>query len=155
IEELVNYFPYRYAPPSGGDDPFAAHVEVGECPWNPEHRLVRIGLKGEELAEKQRPPTNLVFLIDVSGSMNEPAKLPLVKAGLKLLVEKLGENDRVALVVYAGNSGLVLPSTRCDHKEKILQALEGLEAGGSTNGGEGIKLAYKVAVENFLKGGVN
>jgi Ca-activated chloride channel family protein len=154
IEELVNYFPYNYAPPTGSE-PFAVHVEVAECPWNPEHRLARIGLKGKEIAHDKRPPSNLVFLIDVSGSMNAPNRLPLVKKGLEMLVEKLTENDRVAIVVYAGNAGLVLPSTCCHQKQKVLEALERLEAGGSTNGGEGIQLAYRTAVENFIKGGTN
>jgi Ca-activated chloride channel family protein len=116
---------------------------------------VRIGLKGKEIDLKQRPPSNLVFLIDVSGSMDGPNRLPLVVSGLKLLVDQLGENDRVAVVVYAGSSGLVLDSTTGDQKDKIVAALDKLKAGGSTNGGEGIKLAYQTAVGHFIKGGVN
>jgi len=130
-------------------------VEIASAPWKPEHRLVKIGLKGREIAQGKRPPSNLVFLIDVSGSMQPPNKLPLIKRSLPLLVEKLTENDRVAIVVYAGASGLVLPSTTCDHKAKVLAALENLEAGGSTNGGSGIQLAYDTAIANFIKGGTN
>jgi Mg-chelatase subunit ChlD len=152
IEEMINYFPYDYAPPTG-DAPFAAHVEVTGCPWTQGHRLVRVGLKGRELA--QRPPSNLVFLIDVSGSMDEPGKLPLVKQGLRELIAQLGERDRVAMVVYAGASGLALPSTSGDRKDEILAALDRLDAGGSTNGGAGIELAYRTAIENFKDGGVN
>jgi Ca-activated chloride channel family protein len=131
------------------------HVDVASCPWETSHRLVRIGLKGKEIATDKRGPSNLVFLLDVSGSMTPPARLPLVKQAMRLLVEKLTENDRVAIVVYAGASGLALPSTTGDHKEQILEALENLQAGGSTNGAEGIQLAYKIAADNFIKGGVN
>ncbi len=156
IEEMLNYFPYDYAPPAPGDEhPFAVHLEGAACPWNPDHRLVRIALKGREMAQDKRPPSNLVFLIDVSGSMEPPERLPLIKESLRLLVERLTDNDRVAIVVYAGNSGLVLPSTNGTHKDTILQALDRLEAGGSTNGASGIKLAYKVAQDSFLKGGTN
>lgn len=154
IEELVNYFPYRYPAPNA-DEPFSVNCEVARCPWDAEHRLVRIGLKGREVENDKRPPSNLVFLIDVSGSMQDLDKLPLLKAGMKLLVEQLGENDRVAMVVYAGQEGLALASTRCDRKAEILSALEQLQAGGSTNGGKGIELAYQVAVANFIKGGTN
>lgn len=154
IEEMVNYFAYDY-PASSGKDPFSANVEVSQAPWNMEHRLVRIALKGREVALERRPPSNLVFLIDVSGSMQPANKLPLLKKGLQLLVEKLNENDRVAIVVYAGASGLALPSTSCEQKSKIMAALENLEAGGSTNGGAGIQLAYDTAIGNFIKGGIN
>jgi Ca-activated chloride channel homolog len=152
IEELVNYFPYDYAAPTDGR-PFATHVEVTASPWKPGNRLVRVGLKGRELA--QRPRSNLVFLIDVSGSMNEPQKLPLLKRSLAALVDQLREQDRVSIVVYAGASGLVLPPTTGDRKAEILGAIERLDAGGSTNGGAGMELAYKVAVQNFVDGGVN
>ncbi len=156
IEEMLNYFPYDYAPPTPGDEhPFAVHLEGAACPWNPDHRLVRVALKGREIARDNRPPSNLVFLLDVSGSMEPAERLPLIKESLRLLVEKLTDNDRVAIVVYAGNSGLALPSTNGAHKDTILHALDHLEAGGSTNGASGIKLAYKVAQENFLKGGTN
>ena len=154
IEEMVNYFAYSYTGPKNSD-PFSTQVEVASAPWKPEHRLVKVGLKGRDIAQDKRPPSNLVFLIDVSGSMQPPNRLPLIKRALPLLVEKLTENDRVAIVVYAGASGLVLPSTSCDHKAKILAALENLEAGGSTNGASGIQLAYDTAIANFIKGGTN
>ncbi len=154
IEELINYFPYNYPPPSG-DNAFAANVEFTGCPWNADHRLARIGLKGKEIKSEKRPLANLVFLLDVSGSMNSPKKLPLLKSALSMLVEQLGENDRVAVVVYAGAEGLALPSTSCENKQAILSALEGLAAGGSTNGGAGIVLAYETAVRNFIPGGTN
>lgn len=153
IEELINYFTYDYAGPRDAH-PFAAHVEVADCPWKPEHRLVRIGIKGKEI-EQQRPASNLVFLLDVSGSMDQPNKLPLLKRGMKMLVDQLGENDRVAIVVYAGAAGLVLDSTNGDQKQKILDALERLQAGGSTNGGQGIQLAYQTALDHFIQGGTN
>jgi len=156
IEELINYFHYSYAPPKeDAADPFAAHADVVACPWAPQHRLVRIGIKGREIAIDKRPACNLVFLVDVSGSMNEPNKLPLVKEGLRMLVEKLGENDSVAIVVYAGASGLALPSTNGAQKRTILAAIDKLEPGGSTNGASGIQLAYETAVAGFLKEGAN
>jgi Ca-activated chloride channel family protein len=154
IEELLNYFDYDYAPPTD-EVPFASHVEVAQCPWKPEHRLVRIGIKGREVERKARPLSNLVFLIDVSGSMNEPNKLPLLLEGMRMLTRELGENDRVAIVVYASSEGLALESTRGDQQDKILAALDQLSAGGSTAGGAGIQLAYQTAVENFVKNGVN
>jgi Ca-activated chloride channel family protein len=156
VEELLNYFPYADAPPAPGDErPFAIHLEGAACPWAPDHRLVRIGIKGREMARDKRPPSNLVFLLDVSGSMSPPERLPLIKESLRQLVDQLTEGDRVAIVVYAGASGLALPSTGGDHKEDILRALGRLQAGGSTNGASGIQLAYKVAQEHFIKGGVN
>jgi Ca-activated chloride channel family protein len=156
VEELINYFPYAYPPPSKGtSDPFSVNVEVAACPWDDGHRLARIGIKGREVDLANRPSSNLVFLIDVSGSMDHPNKLPLVIQALRLLVSKLGENDRVATVVYAGASGLVLPSTSCQDKVMILGALENLRAGGSTNGGSGITLAYNTAVASFIPGGTN
>ncbi|HJZ93895.1 MAG TPA: VWA domain-containing protein [Gemmataceae bacterium] len=154
LEEMVNYFPYADKAPEG-DDPFAVRVEMAECPWEPAHRLVRLGLKAKPVETDKRPPSNLVFLIDVSGSMDAPNRLPLVKASLKLLVDQLGEKDRVAMVVYAGASGLVLDSTPATRKETILGALDSLSAGGSTNGAGGIQQAYEVAVANFIKGGTN
>ncbi|MBX9788052.1 MAG: VWA domain-containing protein [Pirellulales bacterium] len=154
IEELVNYFSYQYAPPTD-EKPFAVHTEVTACPWNPGHRLVRIALKGREVKVDARPPSNLVFLLDVSGSMDEPNKLPLVKRAMHLLVEKLGENDRVAIVVYAGASGLVLPSATANNRETILAAIDNLTPGGSTNGASGIELAYQIAAANQIKEGVN
>ncbi len=154
IEELVNYFPYDYAPPAG-TAPFAASLEVADAPWAPGHRLVRIGLKGLEVGDAQRPAANLVFLLDVSGSMNQPNKLPLLKQSLRLLVNKLRSDDRVAIAVYAGSSGLVLPSTSAAQQTAIIDALENLRAGGSTNGALGIHLAYDIAKANFIPGGVN
>lgn len=154
IEEMINYFSYDYAPPQD-DKPFATHVEVASCPWAENHRLVRVGIKGKDIAQDKRPASNLVFLLDVSGSMGRHNKLPYVKKSLRLLLEKLGENDRVAIVVYAGASGLVLPSTTCDKKSVIMQAMDNLRSGGSTNGGAGIELAYKTAIANFIKGGTN
>jgi Ca-activated chloride channel family protein len=154
IEEMVNYFDYEYPCPEG-DVPFAVNAEIASCPWASQHRLVRFGLKGKEVAPDSRPVSNLVFLLDVSGSMADANKLPLVKQALRMLVNELGENDRVAIVVYAGSTGLVLPSTTADQKAVILTALENLHAGGSTNGGAGIQLAYNTAVENFINGGVN
>jgi len=154
IEELINYFPYKYKPPTG-KTPFAVHVETASAPWNPKHRLVRIGLKGKEVKWSKRPPSNLVFLLDVSGSMGYANKLPLLKRALRMLAERLTERDRVTIVVYAGAAGLVLPPTAGNQQEKILGALKRLSAGGSTNGGQGIKLAYRMAVSQFIKGGTN
>ncbi len=154
IEELVNYFPYRYTPPTGAV-PFAASLEVAEAPWAPTHRLVRIGLKGREVSAANRPAANLVFLLDVSGSMSAPNRLPLVKESMRLLVGKLRPDDRVAIVTYAGQSGLALASTPVSHATEILDALDVLGAGGSTNGAMGIQLAYDVAKANFTAGGIN
>ncbi len=154
IEELLNYFPYNDPPPTG-DDPFAVHIEVAGCAWNADHRLARIGLTGRPIPNDKRAASNLVFLCDVSGSMAPPNRLPLVKEGLRMLVEQLGENDRVAMVVYAGASGLVLPSTSCLDKPRILSAIDQLQAGGSTNGGAGIQLAYDQAVGNYIPKGTN
>lgn len=154
IEEMLNYFSYRYDEPSG-EDLFAAKVEVASAPWTTDHRLVQIGLKAKEVAEADRPASNLVFLLDVSGSMQPVNKLPLLQKAFRLLVEKLRGKDRVAIVVYAGASGLVLPPTSGDRKEKILQALDNLRAGGSTNGGSGIQLAYQTAVSHFTPDGIN
>ena len=154
VEEMINYFTYDYPQPTD-DKPFSINLDAAGCPWEPAHRLVRIGLKGREIALDKRGASNLVFLLDVSGSMTPPERLPLVKQAMRLLVDKLTENDHVAIVVYAGASGLALPSTNGEHKEQILSALENLQPGGSTNGAEGIQLAYKVAADNFIKGGVN
>jgi len=154
IEELINYFDYDYVQPDG-NVPFGIDVEISEAPWNPKHRLARIGLKGKELRASERPACNLVFLVDVSGSMNTRGKPPLVKRALRMLVPQLRPQDRIAIVVYAGASGLALPSTPGDRQEEILDAIERLSAGGSTNGGEGIELAYRVAREGFVEGGLN
>jgi Ca-activated chloride channel homolog len=154
VEEMINYFSYDYREPEG-DKPFSIDLDATACPWDASHRLLRIGLKGREVSTENRPASNLVFLLDVSGSMTPAERLPLVKQAMRLLVEKLTEKDRVAIVIYAGGSGLALPSTTGDRKETILRALEDLKAGGSTNGAEGIELAYKVAANHFIKGGVN
>jgi Ca-activated chloride channel family protein len=154
IEEMVNYFTYDYPEPSGAH-PFSVTTEVAACPWNERHRVLLVGLQGRRMKTADLPANNLVFLIDVSGSMMEPDKLPLVKQGLELLVNQLRPKDRVAIVVYAGNAGLVLPSTPGSDKGTILSAIQSLESGGSTAGGAGIKLAYEVAKQNFLDGGNN
>ena len=154
IEEYVNYFSYDYPQPKG-EDPFSVNVEVAACPWNKDYRLARIGLKGKEIKREKRPDSNLVFLIDVSGSMRSANKLPLVQQGMKLLVDQLGNRDRVALTVYAGAAGMVLDSTPASDKNRIKEAIGKLRSGGSTNGGAGIELAYKLAAKNFIKGGVN
>jgi len=148
IEEFINYFSYDYADP-GPDVPFSFTVELSDCPWSSEHMLLHLGLQGRRIALEQLPPNNLVFLLDVSGSMNDRDKLPLLKKGLKMLTEQMRPVDRVAIVVYAGAAGLVLPSTSGDDKPKILAALEQLQAGGSTAGGAGIQLAYQVAERYF------
>ncbi len=155
IEEMINYFDYDYPPPAAdAEAPFAAAMEIAGCPWNPNHRLARIGIKGRVI-EQERPPSNLVFLLDVSGSMNRPNKLPLVVNGMRMLVNQLDENDSVAIVVYAGAAGMVLDATPGDQKKTIYDALDRLRAGGSTNGGEGIRLAYELAREHFIDGGTN
>ena len=154
IEELVNYFRLPYPAPDG-DEPFAITTELSECPWNPRHRLALIGIQGRQLPPREPAARNLVFLLDVSGSMDDPDKLPLVQSAMRLLVDALNERDRVAIVVYAGASGLVLPSTPGTEKATIARAIAELEPGGSTNGAEGIQLAYKVARQHFIRGGVN
>ena len=154
LEELINYFPYDLPAPRGAD-PVTITTEVSTAPWNPAHRLVRIGLKGRPINVDSLPPNNLVFLIDVSGSMESEDKLPLLKSAFRLLVNELRPQDRVALVVYAGNAGVVLPPTSGSQKDSILDAIERLEAGGSTAGGAGIRLAYDVAKESFMPNGNN
>jgi len=178
IEEWINYFDYGYTAPAvdltkldsgrlttaalerieaedGSFVPFATDVEVADCPWTEGNKLVRIGLKAMEVAVDQRPPAHLVFLLDVSGSMNSPNKLGLVKEGLPLLLNELGERDKVSIVVYAGASGLVLEAANGDNKQAIRRAINDLRSGGSTAGGEGIKLAYKIAQKHFVEGGIN
>lgn len=155
IEELVNYFPTsEEGPAHDAKEPFGVRIEMAPCPWQPAHRLARIAIKGREMSD-ERKPSNLVFLVDVSGSMNEPAKLPLVQQSLRMLTEQLGEGDHVTMVVYAGSSGVVLPPTGGEKKGEILAAIDRLSAGGSTHGSAGIKLAYEQAVAGFIKGGVN
>jgi Ca-activated chloride channel family protein len=154
IEELINYFRFTYKNP---DDkaPFSVTTEVAECPWNPRHRLALIGLQARRLDAERTPPRNLVFLLDVSGSMNSPDKLPLVKTAMRMLADTLRPTDRVAMVVYAGASGLVLPSTSGERKAEIQKAIADLRSGGSTNGASGIQLAYNVASQSFIKDGIN
>ena len=154
IEEMINYFTYDYPQPDG-EHPFNFITEAASCPWNKEHRLVHIGLQGKNLDYENLNPSNLVFLLDVSGSMSAENKLPLLKKAFAMLVDELGTQDRVAIVVYAGAAGLVLPSTPAYRKAEILASLEQLSAGGSTAGGAGIRLAYQVAQENYIPGGNN
>ncbi len=154
IEELINYFSYDYPQPDG-EVPFSVITETGRAPWNPAHYLVHVGLQGERIDLVGRPATNLVFLLDVSGSMDSPDKLPLLKKAFRMLVDQLSENDHVAIAVYAGAAGLVLPPTPGDHREEILGALDRLQAGGSTAGAAGIQLAYAAAQEYFVPGGIN
>ncbi|MDD5069415.1 MAG: von Willebrand factor type A domain-containing protein [Candidatus Omnitrophica bacterium] len=154
IEEMINYFSYDYAQPKG-DDPFSITMELGSCPWNKGHQLALIGIQGKKIETNNLPPSNLVFLIDVSGSMNDYNKLPLLKSGFKLLVNQLRPEDKVSIVVYAGAAGVVLESTAGSAKQAILEAIDRLNAGGSTAGGAGISLAYKIAEENFVSGGNN
>jgi Ca-activated chloride channel family protein len=154
IEEMVNYFTYNYDAPKD-NRPFAVQTQLADCPWNAKHKLLQIGIQGKKIPTQNLPASNLVFLVDVSGSMDESNKLPLVQNALRLLVNQLNEKDRVAIVTYAGASGLALPSTPCNRKDDILQSIDNMQAGGSTNGAEGIELAYKTAKENFLPTGNN
>ncbi len=154
IEELINYFHYEYPDPKG-DKPFSITTEISECPWNPQNRLVHVGLQGKRLQIDELPPTSITFLIDVSGSMSPENKLPLLRRSLRLLVDKLRPEDRVAIVVYAGAAGLVLPSTAGDKKETIREAIGRLRSGGSTAGAAGIRLAYQTAEQSFIEDGNN
>jgi Ca-activated chloride channel family protein len=153
VEELINYFRYDYAPPD--TRPFSVTTELASCPWNPMNQLLLIGIRTPEIAGEKLPPANLVFLIDVSGSMKDPEKLPLVKRSLQLLIEQLRPDDRVAMVVYAGAAGMVLPPTPGDQKRAIADAIDRLEAGGSTHGAAGIQLAYRLAEDSFVPKGNN
>lgn len=155
VEEMINYFDYRYMPPASRDVPFRVATELAPAPWNPQALLMKIGIKGFEVAAAERPPANLVFLIDVSGSMQSPDKLPLLKNAFRLLADQLTARDRVSMVVYAGSSGVVLQPTAGDQKQKIREAIDRLEAGGSTNGAEGIERAYQLAHDAQIKGGIN
>lgn len=156
IEEMINYFNYAYPTPDN-THPFGVNIDSMACPWAEGHQIVRVGLQGKDIIRKERPPANLVFLLDVSGSMSNPDKLPLLKKSMSYLVEELNEKDKVSIVVYAGSSGCVLPATSLDNsgKKAVIEAFNKLSAGGSTAGGAGIKLAYKLAAENFIKDGVN
>lgn len=154
IEEMINYFTYDYPQPHNGN-PFSINSEYSDAPWNTKHKMLKIGLKGKEIDMKSLVPSNFVFLLDTSGSMNEENKLPLLKSSLKILLNKLSPNDKVGIVTYAGSAGVVLEPTSVKEKNKILSALDNLLAGGSTAGGQGIELAYKLAQENFIKNGNN
>ena len=154
VEEFINYFSYDYAQPKG-DHPFAVYTEVAQCPWQPRHQLVRIALQGKRLDVEKTPPRNLVFLVDTSGSMSPENRLPLLKQGLRMSVDQLNSRDRVSIVAYAGKAGLVLAPTPGNKKAEILAAIDTLNAGGSTDGGSGINLAYQVAKQSFLEGGAN
>lgn len=154
IEEMINYFTYDYPKPTG-EHPFSITTKAAVCPWEPKHQLALVGLQGKTFEAQNIPPSNLVFLIDVSGSMDQADKLPLLKSSFRLLVNQLRDEERVAIVVYAGNAGLVLESTPGSDRQRILEAIDRLQAGGSTAGGAGIQLAYKIAKENFIKGGNN
>lgn len=154
IEEFINYFHYDYPEPRG-EHPFSITTELAACPWNAKHKLVRVGIKGKSIAKQDLPPNNLVFLIDTSGSMMSADKLPLLKSGLRLLVAQLRAQDKLSIVAYAGSAGLVLPATSGARKAEIIDALDRLQAGGSTAGGAGIQLAYQVAADNFMKKGSN
>jgi Ca-activated chloride channel family protein len=154
IEEMINYFKYDYPEPRG-EHPFSVYTELAICPWNRKHQLLQVGLRGKSIDKSSLPPSNLVFLIDVSGSMNYPNKLPLLKSAFGLLINELRTEDKVAIVVYAGAAGLVLESTPGNRKEVIMRAINNLEAGGSTAGGAGLRLAYAEASKNFVKSGNN
>ncbi|GEL09519.1 Ca-activated chloride channel family protein [Flavobacterium glycines] len=154
IEEMMNFFKYNYPQPKD-NHPFSINTEYSNCPWNSKHQLLKIGLQGKNIPTENLPASNLVFLIDVSGSMSDPNKLPLLKQSFKILVNELRKEDKVAIVVYAGAAGMVLPPTSGDQKQTIIDALDNLNAGGSTAGGAGIELAYKTAIANFIKGGNN
>ncbi len=154
VEEMINYFTYDYKEPTS-EHPFGVTTEYGNCAWNEDHKLVLVGLQAKKIKKDNLPNSNIVFLLDVSGSMSDYNKLPLLKKGLTELVKELRENDKVAIVVYAGAAGVVLPSTSGNNKDEIIAALDQLNAGGSTAGGQGIELAYKIAKENFIKDGTN
>ena len=154
VEEMINFFKYNYPQPTG-NQPFSINTELNDCPWNKQHKLLKIGLQGKIIQNNNLPPSNLVFLIDVSGSMEDDNKLPLLKESMKVLVEELRPEDKVSIVVYAGAAGVVLESVSGDRKSKITDAFDDLEAGGSTAGGEGIVMAYQLAEHNFIKDGNN
>lgn len=154
VEEMINFFKYKYPQPDG-QHPFSINTEYSDCPWNKNSRLLKIGLQGKNVPMANLPASNLVFLVDVSGSMDEPSKLPLLKESMKILVKELRSIDKVSIVVYAGSAGVVLEPTSGDNKDEIMDAFDDLHAGGSTAGGEGIELAYKLAQQNFIKEGNN
>ena len=151
---MINFFKYNDPKPEG-QQPFSITTNYNNCPWNNNHKLLRIGLQGKTIEDKDLPPSNLVFLLDVSGSMGAENKLPLLKKALRILVQNLKETDKISIVVYAGAAGMVLEPTAGNNSQKIIEALEKLQSGGSTAGGAGIELAYKIAEENFIKNGNN
>ncbi|HKE96344.1 MAG TPA: von Willebrand factor type A domain-containing protein, partial [Povalibacter sp.] len=155
VEEMINYFDYQYAPPASREVPFKVATELAAAPWNHDAWLLKVGIKGFEVSASERPAANLVFLIDVSGSMESPDKLPLLKNAFRLLADQLTARDRVSMVVYAGSSGVVLEPTAGDQKQKIRDAIDRLEAGGSTNGAEGIERAYQLARSAHIDKGIN
>jgi len=154
VEEMINYFPYAYALPKGNAR-FAVHTEIAPAPWNTNHQLLHIGIKGQDIAKTSLPPSNLVFLVDVSGSMDSPERLPLLKSSLKLLINQLRPQDKVSMVTYASGTQVVLEPTSGENKAKIIAALDNLRAGGSTAGAAGISLAYSMAEQGYIKGGIN
>jgi Ca-activated chloride channel family protein len=154
IEEYINYFTFDYAEPGGGEH-ISLDTEISACPWNTEHHLIRAGLKGKTIPEEELAPSNYIFLIDVSGSMNSPDKLGILKEGFHMLVDRLTDLDRVAIVTYAGTAGVLLPSVHCDERDKIHKAINSLAAGGSTAGAAGITTAYEIAEQNFIPDGNN
>jgi len=155
IEEMINYFQYDYEPPTDRDRPFAAHVEITDCPWNREHRLASIGIKAWDVEHEDRPPANLVFVIDVSGSMNSPDKLPLLQKAMSMLAREVRVDDRIGIVVYSGAASVELESTKGSRRDRIVDAIESLRPGGSTNGEDGLQLGYDMATRNFIEGGIN
>ncbi|MDH5558771.1 MAG: von Willebrand factor type A domain-containing protein, partial [Alphaproteobacteria bacterium] len=154
-EELVNYFNYDYPLPKNRETPFRSDIALFDAPWDEGAQILRIGLKGFDIPTEQRPPANLVFLVDTSGSMSSPDKLPLLQKSLRMLVQEMGPEDRVAMVAYAGSAGVILEPTDAKHKSRILSAIDNMRAGGSTAGGAGIELAYRLAQDSFRKGAVN
>src|SRR5690606_28022818 len=152
IEVLINFFKYDYPKPTG-EHPFSIHTEYSDAPWNPNHKLVRIALQGKEIPTDNLPKSNFVFLVDVSGSLNAPYKLPLLRSSMKILLEELRDDDRVSIVYYASGVGVLLEPTKASDKKKIIDAIDNMSAGGGTSGAAGLELAYQMAEKHFVKGG--